>query len=75
MGLHVNCIALAIVPSGGLPIDPFLGPQKRLRFVDVLPELPNGDAEAATELAMPSRGFTEAESLESCRNLRKARAQ
>jgi len=46
-------------------------PEKRLRFIDVLTEVPNGDAQGATELALPGRGLTEVESLESCKNLRK----
>lgn len=46
-------------------------PEKRLRFIDVLTEVPNGDAHGATELALPGRGLTEVESLESCKNLRK----
>merc|ERR1719506_806257 len=45
--------------------------EQRLRFVDVLTELPNGDAAAATELALPGRDLTDVDSLESCRNLRK----
>jgi len=46
-------------------------PEKRLRFIDVLTEVPNGDAHGATELKLPGRGLTEVESLESCKNLRK----
>jgi hypothetical protein len=46
-------------------------PKKRLRFVDVISELPNGDADAAKELSLHGRGYTEVESLESCRSLRK----
>jgi len=46
-------------------------PEKRLRFVDVLSEIPNGDASNATELCLPGRGFTDIDSLESCRSLKK----
>mmetsp|Transcript_160942 Transcript_160942/g.309233 ORF Transcript_160942/g.309233 Transcript_160942/m.309233 type:complete len:402 (-) Transcript_160942:131-1336(-) len=46
-------------------------PEKRLRFVDVLTEIPNGDAASATELIVNDRGYSDVDSLESCRELRK----
>lgn len=47
-------------------------PQKNhLRFTTALTEVPNGDAEAATELLLNSRGITSADSLESFKNIKK----
>lgn len=46
-------------------------PRKRLRFVDILAEVPNGDAAAAAELSLIDRGLTEVESLEPFKSLKK----
>lgn len=45
--------------------------KNRFRFVDVLTEVPNGDAAAAKELCLIDRGITSIESLETCKNMKK----
>lgn len=45
--------------------------KKRLRFVDVLSEVPNGDAAAAVELVLTGRGLTEVDPLEAFKGLKK----
>lgn len=45
--------------------------QRHFRFVDVLTEVPNGDAASAKELLLEDRLLTSIETLESCRSLKK----
>eukprot|EP00927_Polykrikos_kofoidii_P080855 TRINITY_DN77847_c0_g1_i1.p1 TRINITY_DN77847_c0_g1~~TRINITY_DN77847_c0_g1_i1.p1 ORF type:complete len:490 (-),score=69.29 TRINITY_DN77847_c0_g1_i1:45-1514(-) len=45
--------------------------RRHLRFVDVLTEVPNGDAANATELLLNDRGLTSLDSLEQCPNMKK----
>lgn len=42
-----------------------------LRFTDALTEVPNGDAQAASELLLQDRGLTSLDSLEPFKNLKK----
>mmetsp|Transcript_44862 Transcript_44862/g.100819 ORF Transcript_44862/g.100819 Transcript_44862/m.100819 type:complete len:487 (-) Transcript_44862:227-1687(-) len=46
-------------------------PNKRLKFVDILAEVPKGDTEKAAELILTDRGLTCLDSLEALRSLRK----
>lgn len=45
--------------------------KKHFRFVDVLTEVPDGDASNATELLLTERGLTSVETLEAMKNLKK----